>query len=286
VEYEYQTLRDHVSASDAQEYITNIERMKDELGFYLTQPLEDVTKSSTSQDTPESKTVKDKEPFKDKNTTPKAFYDELNWTILLLATVIIGLGIFATSKVYVYSPALPSAPLEPYDSRLQGLGGWLLLIAFVVCMNPIRLLSGFASNVPAYSHSRWIALTTPGAEEYHALWQPLLIFELLLNLLLIVFSVLMVILFFQKRYTFPKVYTLFMLASFLGQALDFMICQGIPFLHEQQTPNDKTRLIGNGVGVLIWALYFAKSRRVKLTFTKTLSGRNVSEEQNLQTIQT
>lgn len=290
MEYEYQTLTDHVNASDAQQYLTNIERIKDELGYYLSQPIKSVATSSETRDVSESQPLKDEQLEKsiaeemprDKGAT----YDDLNWTILLLALFTLGFGIFAASKVYAYAPNIPTTPLWPYDSYLQGIRGWLLLVAFGVCMNPIQLLRALVSTLPAYSHSQWNALTTPGTEAYHVLWQPLLIFELLFNLLTVVFSILMVILFFQKRYTFPKVYTLFLFANFIGPTLDFIVGQGIPFLHEQYSPNDKVKLLQRGLIVLIWTLYFAKSRRVKWTFTKTISGRNLNEDQELQNIRT
>ena len=121
-----------------------------------------------------------------------------------------------------------------------------------------------------------------GSEAYHPLWQPLLIFELVFNILSLVFSILMVILFFQKRYTFPKIYIIYLFTTLAGLTIDYFVARAIPFIREQKTAKDSAEIIGYGISVVIWGLYFLKSQRVKNTFVETRQSKIKAVENTYQ----
>jgi len=109
-------------------------------------------------------------------------------------------------------------------------------------------------------------LTAPGSEFFHPLWQPLLVYELVFNILWLVVAVLMVILFFQKRNAFPRIFMIYLVGVFLLQVIDQVWVQQIPSLQNQQTTADFKNLFRAAIHTTVWSLYFLKSERVKNTF--------------------
>ena len=82
---------------------------------------------------------------------------------------------------------------------------------------PIRVLFFMVSNsAPCTGRKPRHSLTDPSGGAYHGLWAPLLIFELLVNLTLMSFPVFLIILFFQRRRTFPPLFVMFLLFSVIA----------------------------------------------------------------------
>jgi len=126
------------------------------------------------------------------------------------------------------------ADLRPPQS--PKIRGWLLLAALGVALLPLRLAEFIAADLlTAFSKDVWTLLTTPGTEAYHPLNAPILLFELVGNLILLVASLVLAVLFFQKRRVVP-----ILAVSVLGALL---VC---------------------GIAVP----YFLVSRRVKETFVR------------------
>ena len=87
---------------------------------------------------------------------------------------------------------------EGKEQSISGLGGWLILVGIGVVVSPFRIgAMTVLIFVPVFTDGTWEILTTPGSELYHALWAPLLIFELLGNLGFIVAYIVLAILFFR-----------------------------------------------------------------------------------------
>jgi hypothetical protein len=250
IDYEYRTKRDHLAPDKAASYIAQLEEVEDEFGYVLSTP----RNTAEASIPPAAKTL---------------WYDEINWTVLMPALLIFGIAVVAVLKVYRYAPPILTYPGFLDSSSPAGLKGWLIVVALNVSLQPIRLLGNFPYE--AYTKNQWSILTTPGTETYHALWQPILILELAINIFWFVFSILIIVLFFQKRYTFPKIYIVYLLAVLLGQLLDHFASLAIPYVREQANASTGPQLIGYSLGVVIWGLYFSKSRRVKNTFVEILS---------------
>jgi hypothetical protein len=59
--------------------------------------------------------------------------------------------------------ATTTAPTtEPETTRLAGLGGWLILVGFGLCLAPFRIVNTMTENFRAIDADTWAALTTPG----------------------------------------------------------------------------------------------------------------------------
>jgi hypothetical protein len=159
---------------------------------------------------------------------------------------------------------LPTAALA--DAKLAGIGGWLILPAISVVALPIRLIADIVKTLPSYATDTWATLTTVGNAAYHPMWAPVLLYELSANLAQIVFSVLLAVLFFQKRRSVPYVFIGVIGGSAITQAADLMLTSAIPAAARALTPKDWIELARSVVGLAIWGTYFLVSRRVKATF--------------------
>ena len=119
---------------------------------------------------------------------------------------------------------------------------------------------------PTYSVGSWHALTNPSGGAYHALWAPLLIFDLLANLTLLGCSILLLVLYFGKRCAFPRLFIAFLLINAFTLLIDQF---GTQLVDKQQPGVDAVRAFTRAlVPCLIWIPYMLQSRRVKATFLR------------------
>ena len=110
----------------------------------------------------------------------------------------------------------------------------------------------------------WARLTTFGNEAYHAMWAPTLLFELIVQLGMIVFGILIVILFFRGRSSVPRIYIGFQLIACAQLLIDWALVQTIP--QAATTASNGPGSVGALIGTIIWVGYFLTSLRVRNTF--------------------
>ena len=99
-----------------------------------------------------------------------------------------------------------SGKLFPPADDLVGLEGGLVLVGVGICVAPLRILYTLITNLHSYAPATWSQLTTPGYSSYNALWAPALLIELVGNLTLLVFFILLIFLFFRRKKQFPVVF--------------------------------------------------------------------------------
>ena len=236
----FHSLTDEIAAKDTARYTGNLARARNELGYqlYWTDPAAP--------------------------STAKGF-DRMNWPIALLALAAFAIWSWLAVVVYRFEPPLRN----DYDDdleRLQGIRGWLLLLAFGLLIAPIRIGSLLGVSIKAMSADTWARLTTYGSASYHAAWAPLLLFELVANLGLLMFSLLLLVLFFQRRRSFPIVGIAIFSAGFLVQGADLMLASLLPMVSVDS--KDYAALVRTCFSIAIWSAYLLRSRRVKWTFVK------------------
>lgn len=202
-------------------------------------------------------------------TTPSApalsGADRMNWTVALLALLLLGAYAWLALKLYRHDPPL-AGRCEVSANPLHGIGGWLILPAIGAVVMPIRLLIGMGDLLPSYAADTWAQLTTVGSASYHALWAPLLLYELAVNLARLVLSILLLVMFFQKRRSVPMLYIAVLVFGFVTYSLDLGMARLVPAAAKQISTKDWGELL-RGVGVaIIWGSYFLVSKRVKATF--------------------
>src|SRR5258706_5003529 len=240
LDYEYRALTNFVPVSLTAEHLNSLDQMENALGYSLDwQNMDSV--ASTSQ---------------------------FNWPIFLLAVIYtatfsIGAALFCRHQCRLL-PAQP--PLV--DRTLSGLGGWLILVGIGLIPGPLRLLLNMSRTWGCFSLLKWQALTNPRGIPYQPVWGPLLTFELLGQLSILIFSFLVLLLFFQKRLIFPRWFIALLVLNAFFVVTDTI---GVQFLKVSPptAPTDPSRgLMQVIVGCGIWIPYMCKSRRVKATFIR------------------
>jgi hypothetical protein len=196
---------------------------------------------------------------------------QFNWPIFFVATIYAVLFTVGASLLcrYQYRPStMPSVPPLLPGHRLNGLGGWLILVGLRLILVPIQLGALFFRELGPYSAWRWHNLTDAAGMSYHPAWGPLLTFELLGRISTLILSLIAVVLFFQKRRIFPFWFIALLLSDALfvaGYAI------GVQFLKSVMpglTAKLPFMVMAAGLSCSIWIPYALISRRVKATFVR------------------
>lgn len=236
----YRSRADHVSADNMAAYVANLERGRDALAYVI-------YKGSTA-------------------AAEDGWLGQFNWTIAVLALMLTGLWCWLALKVYRYDPAGPGL-IDEADAR--PLGGWLILAGIGFVITPFRLVQDFWPALPAYGNQHWASITTLGGEHFHALMAPLLLTELALIIGQVIFAVLVIVLYFQRRRSLPRVYQIFGGATLLLGTLDHLATAAIPSISDAVTATDWRGLLKQAFFLALWMAYFSLSSRVSQTFVKT-----------------
>lgn len=193
----------------------------------------------------------------------------INGWMIALMCIIAGATIWA--GVWLWRRPAPVRPAtEPplLPDRLEGIGGWLILVAFGVIARPLILIASVQASMSAYFNlTVWRVSTDPASAAYQpAIWFILPV-ELTLNTLMIVGSIVMVPLFFGRKRAFPAVMIGFLALALATSGFQLWTTHA---LNSEATDiatavQDLIRALG---GAVIWIPYFVVSRRVKQTFTR------------------
>lgn len=236
----FRSRADHVVPAETARYAANLDRARDAVDYAL---------------------------YKRDSVAPKhvaSGMERFNWPVAMVGVLLLaGFGWLA-AKLYRYDP--PAQPREVFGTQLQGIGGWLLLPALGLLVAPFRLLGDLSRVLPSYANDNWTQLTTVGGTAYHAMWAPVLLFELANVLGSLVFTLLLLVMFFQKRRAVPLFYTVLVGSNVLIQGIDIALVHTIPGTATAVTSKDWGELLRSAVFFAIWASYFSKSERVKATF--------------------
>ncbi len=244
----YESRARQVVATDMPRYLANLARARDALDYSLswTGPTAGTTSSKTTSPSDTRLTV----------------LDRMNWPIAMLTLLLLALWGWLAALAYRYDPP----PQQAVADSPQGLGGWLVLPAIGLVVSPLLIGNTLNDLAGAMSAGTWAALTTFGGANYHTLWAPLLLVELVVNLGELVFAVLLLVLFFQRRTCFPKLMIGFYIAAAVFQGIDVMMSSLLPAV--PVTIKDYGTLVRVVISSIIWSAYLLRSRRVKATFVR------------------
>jgi hypothetical protein len=171
--------------------------------------------------------------------------------------------------VYVYDPKYVEK--GEIHKEYEGLGGWLILPGLGLLFTPVRMLVGFSESTYVFSENQWSLISDQFAGSGFAL---LVATELAISLCLLVMSVCLIILFFQKRHTLPKLFIAFFLVHMIFYWGDLMVISLFFSEIGQIEGQDIKEGIRLTAHLAIWGIYFTVSKRVKATFIKQKSSKS------------
>lgn len=190
--------------------------------------------------------------------------------VLLVLLVPLTLNIFALIHTRRTDSRLmphPDIPGAAGGKKLEGLGGWLILVGSNVVLSPFVIAARtYKSYAEMFASGVWDVLTSPDSMAYHALWAPLAIGEIILNSALILAWIYIAFLFFSKRRAFPFWFIAIHIATVCLIVIDTIVVHHIlpdAPIFDADTLRELSRPIG---AILIWAPYMLMSKRVKSTF--------------------
>ncbi|MGQ0801421.1 MAG: DUF3857 domain-containing protein [Pseudomarimonas sp.] len=201
-----------------------------------------------------------------KDDVPAAGWIEgTNWLIVMLSIMALAIFSWMASKLYRWDP---STPLPPPVPGLIGIRGWLFLPLLGVLINPFVMAYSVYQMQPAFTLETWNSVTVPGGESYHPLWAPVMVFELVGNLGLLVLSGLIFIVFLQRRRNLPMLYSGFMIIHTSVLLIDQLALTRLPGFSAAELNQGWSEIGKGAVSAIIWVSYFSVSQRVKSTFTR------------------
>ena len=155
------------------------------------------------------------------------------------------------------------------NKDLNGLRGWLTLVAIGLIVSPFKLLYELnASFAELFIDGVWGALTIPSSPVYRAGLGTLLAVELVCNIVILLVAVLLLWLFFKRKQSFPKLYIAATLLTLLFVTLDIWFASQVIADQLMLTGEITKSLAAVAVGIVIWIPYMLRSRRVKATFVE------------------
>lgn len=156
VEYIYESRRDHVPPEDIQAYANNIRKVQNLASYQMHMPNPEIEFG-----------------------TYRFEAGDVNGPMVILTLMALG-GAALLGYKYVYRYDPPYWPPSPVNARLEGIGGWLLLPARGILVNPITLLVTSRELLYVFSSLQWSIV-----RGHYGLGMPIVVaFELIFNTLI------------------------------------------------------------------------------------------------------
>ena len=243
--YRYELFNEYVEIEEIKDFLEAQEKIKKDLTFGLT-----------------------------KNTAFNIF--KLSWISLLLILITTVIGTVVARNFYLNYDPQP----HPYyaGKRTIPIGGWLILIAIGLSLTPLRILFEFITEPNFFNHNLILGILSSNEPTYNPELAFLIGFEIVFNVLSVIFSVLLIILLYQKRTSFPKIIIVFYIVTLIFFAIDVFLV--FFFLDDAFSSQEMASSLGEVfrafISTSIWVPYFIMSERVKKTF---IVRRNSSEKE-------
>ena len=240
--YELATRRPAVAASEVADYLAAVEKISNLLGLSVPK-----REAGSSVNGPANLTV---------------------WMGVICYTALLLIG---ATLAWRYHPKSPPVLADSSRPELKGLGGWLIVLGIALSAGILAHLWALGKASPVYSTESWRRITDSANNAYDSLLAPLLLFELFLQLTFLIFNGLVLVLFFQKRRTFPAFLMAYLCFQFVGVCLDFggsHMRKTDSVITNRSAPAGSELIVKSFFPIIVWGLYLSRSRRAKLTFQK------------------
>lgn len=144
------------------------------------------------------------------------------------------------------------------ERNYDKIGGLLIVAAFALITTPLRIVALLSKSSSAET---WHKLTSPDSELYHPWYRPLLIGEIVSNSIMLLFSIVLIVMLFQKYKYFPK-----LVITFLVLNITFGIANSSAIAIINDRVDFNLLPIPSAIVSILWIIYFLTSERVKQTF--------------------
>ena len=174
-------------------------------------------------------------------------------------------GVMLTILTTLVAAAIMLFLYKNYDPQPENrgtgepIGGWLMLVGLGVAFTPLRMIFDFIRDISLLTGEGWLNLWSTQQYGFAAF----VFLEHIYNIFYVFFSVILLVLFFQKRSSFPSLIIIFYVAGCVITLLDNYVAHQI----SADAAIDSKEIIRSIITMCIWVPYFRISERAKSTFT-------------------
>jgi len=245
----FRSTADEISSERMPEFLSSLKQARGELNYEISWTDAAETEKATSTAVPAAKATA---------------LDLFNWPVAMLAVFAVAFAGWVALNIYRYDPHRDPA-WSSTDER--GIAGWLLVPAFLVLITPAKYSWGLYTALPLFSVATWDAGTRFGSEEYHVYLAPYLLLDLIACIIMLVLALLLVLLFFQKRTSLPRLFSAFLLAQAGILGLQTLYAQGLAFDDAMRSLARNQFYFGAALALILVG-YLRLSTRVHATFER------------------
>jgi magnesium-transporting ATPase (P-type) len=237
LDYTYMNKRDEISGAETNQYVKDYAAIDNFTGYSIS------WNSSASDET---------------------LATSMNVSTFVFAFFVAGVAI--CSSIYIYTRRSIFDIQEILTAKK--IGGWLIVIAIIISTFPLVTTYSLLKS-PLFDQSTWDNLELYEADAIY--WKLLLFLETLINTSIVVFSLLSVFLFFERRKIFPKFFVTFRLAWLTLIIVDMLLVSLLRHRADEEMflPMEYVATCFRIIIDVIWIAYMLKSTRVKQTFVFT-----------------
>jgi len=162
----------------------------------------------------------------------------------------------ASGPAESHGPVL-DAPKFATGTDLEGIGGWLILVAAGLGIGPLVSLSGVVRDLLLLYGAEYqsVLAARPGLAG-------LVLYEAVTNSIFLVALIALNVLFYKKKKSFPA-----LMITFLASQLAFVLIDHLG-ARALQPSTGVAGILRNLVSAVIWIPYYLRSERVKATFVR------------------
>jgi transglutaminase-like putative cysteine protease len=240
LDYLYESLADHVNPGDIKAYSKNVRAVQNLAAYRIHAP----------------------DPAR-KFGEFRFDAGDINWLmVIIIVLAFAGAGLLSYKYLYLYDPPCP--PADHPDTRLEGLGGWLILPGIAIITSPVRILIETRDIWYLISAWQWSII----ADRLETGLLATMVVEMICNVALIMIALFLIVMFFTRRHTFPRFFIAYFVFSLVVTGGDLLALHLLSYPGVEVDAPDLGELARLAVYTVIWTLYFMKSKRVKATFTR------------------
>jgi hypothetical protein len=163
-------------------------------------------------------------------------------------------------------------PTFTVDHGLEGIRGWLILVAIGLIVNPFLLLLAASTDIRILGGPNHAVINArlPGV-------MPLISLELFANAVLFAGTIVLAVLFFRENRRFPRLYQFWLGFSFVAKLAEYTFA--LQLAPQADWPEAGTVIqstqsklafdtLRAAIAAMVWIAYFQVSRRAKATFVR------------------